>query len=162
MVELARSRREREVGARDALNPKAGYALGRLYLRNMISEEQHEAGIQWAQIVARYCAVSGIKPPMPATGGFEMVARGLPCGDPPSDEAIHRAISAYQDAFVALKESDWSGGQAKVCRDICILDYHEGNLDAESLGTLRCGLNALARFLGLTRGNKPCTRRYLD
>jgi hypothetical protein len=156
VIELAVSRRAREVGEQDAKDPMAGYALGRLCLAGKrkdphgISVAQHDAGLHWARVVSRYASVKGIALPLTRSGGFEMVARGMSCGEQPSAEQITVALRAYNDAYAELRFLDpLNGAPIKVCRDVCIQDRHEHTLSPDDLGNLRCGLNVLAKLYGM-------------
>src|SRR5690349_23602138 len=48
-----------------AMDPRRGYVLGLLFLDGTITEAQHEAGIRYAEDMARYYGLTGVPFPSP-------------------------------------------------------------------------------------------------
>lgn len=128
----------------DRLSEKAESPLGRLNLRDVITDEQYEAGLRYALIVGQYQAIIGV--PRSTSGA----GRGFPC----TGEATCGAVAGipclcrerrvrYDAAFEALMGAGQRAAKA-VAR---VAVWREEAADVEHL---RTGLINLARHFGLT------------
>ena len=98
------------------VNPMAETELGRMQLKGKISKGQHDAGIKFASVVARYRAIiSGPRAILRGGRGFECL--GLQ--DCPDCECTRRKL-AYDDAYTALIQAGQQA--AKAVRIVAIQD----------------------------------------
>jgi hypothetical protein len=145
-------------GQSDPASHLHGYALGRLYKRGLISEEQFGAGEKWAAVVSQYRRQLLSAPPVSTRSGemaervssgfapLELVAEDV---DPEQAERDRQNLKKrYDDCFETLMELGrvLNRGRAiiNVLRKICIEDR---DITENEVGDLRLGLNSLARKL---------------
>lgn len=147
----------------DRFSEKAESPLGRLNLRGLISDAQHDAAVLYAGVVGRYRAV--IEAPR-ATGGS---GRGLDCAAASADPVEKRvriggAIVAYRvwpcgsngnACACAARKADYDGAFAAVMAAgqraaKAVARALHGEAATQELVYLDAGLAALAAHFGLT------------
>lgn len=134
-------RRRAGVAEKDLRRSEAGYELGRLYLRGVISARHHEAGKQYACLVADYQRQVGFPAPYPSAMDFNAV-RGLALAEEPEAARVRRTANQYMRSQTALSDAGKAGFQAVT--EVCIYDR-----DTAHIESLRLGLAALAQFFGI-------------
>lgn len=149
--------RKRTPGLKEAdiRDQRAGYALGRLALMGVegggISKLQHDAGIRYGELVARFSRVMGLPRHTPRSSGVIHSAGGISCAPELDEKAIMAVRRDYADAFGELRDLEIKLGMRDVCftvAEVCVRDREipRGN---EPIGALRSGLNVLARMWGM-------------
>lgn len=130
---------------------KSGYSLGVLNLWGQVSDEQHDAGIKYANMVYRYCALRGLPLTTPKSPALMLVSAGQACRDEPDDNQVLRVRRQHSDARAALLMAGMAIGQGSrvngVTFAVCIEDIPAESLNEVDIGNLRVGLNALGRVL---------------
>lgn len=93
-----------------AMDPMAGYALGRLRMAREISHGQHEAGMRWGEICWRYHRLTGIPWPAPKAISYGAVGGGYD-GDESEElsRAARRAMDIYMAALGVIQQADRAG-----------------------------------------------------
>lgn len=136
---------------------RAASALGRLMLRDVIDNDQYDAGERYAFVVGEFRAT--INAPRATAGsgrGFECLARVIKdlasCGDADNCACLRRR-RRYEDAFEALHDA---GRAALMAVNRVAVQGTEPT--PEELVYLVVGLRALARHFGLTTA--PRRRDY--
>jgi len=131
----------------NSLRPEAGYALGQLMLRGVITTRQHDAGKAFRAAWMRWASLAGVAP-------HEVTQRSRVKPRPDVDpEEWRRASEAYNracDAVKACKPSRlvWSTVEAVV------MDGWPGNIEQmtmllgrrDAVAALCAGLSALANY----------------
>lgn len=138
---------------KQALDPMNGYVLGRLRMDGKLTERQHEAGIRYANDMARYYGLTGVQFPSARAQNLFAV-RGSDGDD--SDNRKEAALRA-RDRKIDLVKTLESCGDINTARKVqytvnavCVesLD-HMRNLNPLMQEWLRKGLNKLADFYGV-------------
>lgn len=150
VVSPATIRRLREDAISNANDPRRGYELGRLALREAvevgsgITSMQESAGLRYAKLRERWRAVTGIRSPNGNAQDYRRVV-GFPAES--SDEVAEAVEAAMRSADDALDHAN--GGARKAVEMVCdrdtIIVGHQMLLD------LRRGLDALAVEFGMVR-----------
>ena len=139
----------------DAKDQLAGFTLGRLLLRGRygtpkdpgsISQEQYQAGIQWANIVRKHASIMGYKLDI-HTPSFIMVGGGIDGRPEPEQRVILDIRRQWSDCYHSLLETAKVHGKRvmDVTYGVCVDNWPCGSLSTEDYGLLRCGLNTLAK-----------------
>lgn len=126
-----------------------GYALGRLYYTEQITEAQHDAGRYFIGVYLANARIRGWPSPNIRSPGAEMVAKGMSCHAEDTDEWVFEMRRKFQDitrAIYDMRQEDVFEGLKRAL----IEDLDPINPDA--LGALKAGLNEIARIRGLDRG----------
>lgn len=144
-----------ETAEKQAEDPRHGYLLGRMLLDKSITEAQHEAGLKYAEDVARYYGLTGVQFPsaraqnlfaVRSTGGEDSEAKG---------EAARKArdkAKALQALLLGTGDIDTGRRVEHTVKAVCIEDIdHLRTLNPAMKAWLVRGLNKLADFYGLTR-----------
>ena len=164
-IETAVARRVRHLGIVDtkdengrlvvavdnARDPRWGYLLGRLYLDKAIEESQHDAGLKYANDMARYYGLTGV--PFPSARAQDLFAIRSD-GDEPQGKG--RAAQSARKRMVELRDVLLATGDIATGRRVlAIVDlvcvHNPENLrtlDQANGLWLRQGLNRLAKFYG--------------
>ena len=146
-------RRHLGVTAKQARDEKLGTALGRLAFRELISEEQYQAGLAFGQLYHRHHAALGLPMPNPRSVAGLLINEGIFGGSAgePDQEVIEKLRRRFGDATNALDQCDrdhrFSGGGRPallVYRVVCT-DEEALNWKVDDIGNLRVALNALVR-----------------
>src|SRR5437764_10130381 len=95
-----------------ALDPLAGFTLGRLLLRNRadpgdpgsVNEQQYNAGQEWAKLVRRHAVLMGYALGTPKSPSFVVVGAGLSCAGEPDKAEIMAVRRQWTDCYRALME----------------------------------------------------------
>jgi hypothetical protein len=145
---------------RDALDPLAGFTLGRLLLRHRasphdpgsIDEQQYEAGQQWAALVYRHAAIMGYSIASPQSPPLLLLPRGTSCRPDPSARTVKRVRRLWSNCHRALTEVCEIHGDAvrDIIYAVCIENRGIERLKPADYGNLRVGLNALAKVFRIT------------
>lgn len=149
-LRTARQPHRRVLPAADRLSERAESPLGRLNLREIISDEQYEAGARYAAVVGAYRAT--IEAPR-VTGGS---GRGVECTTAwtgsaawcrayPGECRCTLRKARYDDAYDAV----FSAGQ-RAAKAVARVAVHREAIADSDIGYLVAGLSALARHFGLT------------
>lgn len=149
-VAVAKAQRVK-IGIPDAsaMDPKSGYELGRLRLMHFITERQHEAGLRYADDMARYYRLKGV--PFPSARAQDLATNRGSSGDDSDSraEAARKAGERMAALRALLLETDDIATGRNVLRivnDVVGLDHA---CMAHHAHWLRRGLNRLAAFYGL-------------
>lgn len=134
--------RTRAVGAEHAKDSRAGYELGRMAIRGTITARQHSAGVEYAKLVRSYQFAIDAPSPFPASMDLGAV-NGISLSEEIDPERRKRVVNWYMKAITALSDAGKRGEIA--VRETCVFDY-----EAKDVDNLKNGLNALAKFFGLT------------
>ena len=134
----------------NVLDPRLGYALGRLRLLGIISETQFEAGARYAQDIVRDLKLSGLSLASPraqnifAVHGREALEEGQDRAEQ-AKQARHKR-NTLRDLLLATGDINTGRRVLSVVYGVCVLDEdcraHDGLLLAR-------GLNRLARHYGV-------------
>ena len=156
VVAVAMCYRTREVGPKDALDPLAGFTLGKLLLRGRvdpsdpgsISQDQYEAGEAWAKLCRLHSQIHGysLGPKSPST---DMIGQGLSCIKEPDKETIIQIRRKWEDCYNSLMEACRSHGLKvrNITFSVCVENIEIGALGTSDFGLLRIGLNAVGKSL---------------
>jgi hypothetical protein len=133
-----------------ATDPRRGYTLGLMWLDGTIREDQHEAGIRYAQDIVRYLALKGL--PFPSARAQNLFAVRGHDGEE-SESRVEAAMKA-QERFKALQRTLQEVGDIDTGRkverkvaEVCVQDIIEARKWPEpTLMLLRKGLNALSWY----------------
>ncbi len=136
------------------LDQRADTAIGGLALIGAITDDQCLAGEEYAKAVGRYRSV--IAPPAGLRcGGRAYDCEPTWCTAYPDDHCeCQSRTSKYNDLFEALTRAGRKALVAVNCVAVHGLRIRRGELR-----TLRSGLDALVKHLGLTSGRKSLTQR---
>jgi hypothetical protein len=128
---------------------RSGYSLGILRLWDQISEDQFAAGEWYAGVVHRYCALHGLRLPVPKSPALILVGAGRTCAAEPKKEDMDNAALKHRGARTALLVAGTQIGVGSrvnaITYAVCVEDRAPESLNEADLGNLRVGLNALAR-----------------
>lgn len=132
-------------------DPRWGYLLGRMFMDGNVTESQHEAGVRYAQDMARYYGLTGV--PFPSARAQDLFAIKS-AGDEP--EGKGKAALAARNRMVELRNLLLSSGDINTGRRVlhtvnvvCVEDIDElRTLNEAMKAWLKRGLNALAKFYG--------------
>lgn len=138
-------------------NQDAGHILGRLRMLGAkdpggISENQFNAGWEYAQVVMRYRTMIGLPSESPKAMDLSGNA-GRTLASDPDEKIISQARRKYNLCFEVLNmaghETHQGNRVTKITNDVCMdrIGYQVLKQDLAALGNLRAGLNALARVL---------------
>jgi hypothetical protein len=135
-----------------ALDPRRGYVLGLLLLDGKISKVQHDAGVRYAQDLARYHGLTGVPFPSPRAQNLFAV-RGE---DGESEARISAATTAratfrrLQSLLMACGDIDTGRRVEHTVKSVCFLDIPESRGWPEHMASwLVRGLNSLVKHYQL-------------
>lgn len=145
------------VTAKQARDERLGTSLGRLAFKRVISDNQYQAGIKFAELHHRFATMFGLPQPNPQSVANLLINEGV-FGSSPSEatiDAIERVRKRYDAVRATLDECDREqryavGRQPSrliyqvICLDLDVDEQREGDI-----GSLRIALNALARVFKL-------------
>lgn len=146
----------------DPASERAAFPLGRLRLNGLLTEPQFRAGCEYASVVAAYGRAMGLRTGNLKSGSMaEYIARGpyeweTDFVEPDPEEANKRLLrvrakydKCHEDLFDLGRLHNRGRNILFVMREICIQEAEEKYLwhDAQKLGDLRLGLNAVHRIL---------------
>lgn len=144
------------INTEEALNPLAGFTLGKLLLRHRadesdpgaISREQYEAGEEWCRIVHRHAAIMGYRLNI-HTPSFVMVGGMSVGGAEPDEEQVIAVRRRWSDCYSALMDVCRVHGLRvrNVTYGVCVENWPIERLSEADYGALRVGLNALSTML---------------
>lgn len=126
-------------------DPRAECSLGRLCLSRKITDEQYEAGTQWARLVNRYRASIEAPRQGQSIAGV-MEPKG---GSPLSLQRAREIKDEYDAAFEKL--GDAGNLATRIVNRVAV---HGGEITKDQHSDLFRGLNALAGHFKLTKGRK--------
>lgn len=143
-IAIAQPHRQ-SVSQSQRFDQKAGTELGRLRLRQILTEEQYEAGRKYTALVARYRAsIEAPKEGQSIAGAMEPRGGGII-----TIEAARIIRQEYDDAFCAL--GDCGRPATKLVNHVAV---HDREINRHLHDTLICGLNGLSKHFGLTSDRK--------
>jgi len=130
----------------------AGYTLGRIFLDGKITEEQRQAGDEYAEVMARYHRLVGI--PFPSARAQSLFSVGGYDGDISADTATRarRASNKMMELQgVLLRCLD--GPQVKsTCHNVAVMDLdHMRGMPPQQMLWLKRGLTALKAHNSLAK-----------
>jgi hypothetical protein len=127
------------------VDPRAGYAHGRLRLGGSLTQRQYEAAEAFTRRAVSYMQiVTGSLPRFPSLSA-EMVSQGIACAPDITDERIASIRSDYAELQDALADGGLHHGGNQVLVRVCLMDRDPTT--EEELGDLRCALNLIAHRL---------------
>lgn len=135
----------------DALDPLAGYALGRLRKAREISHGQHEAGIRWGDVCWRYHKLTGIPWPSPKALDYSALGCGFE-GEESEDRnrATRRATDRYMTALGVIQQNDRAGRPCQtLLTRLVIQDEDASNWRPHMIEMVRKSLEALRDHFGI-------------
>ncbi|ARM11359.1 MULTISPECIES: hypothetical protein [Rhizobium] len=152
-VALAARRRihgfTRTVDDETVRSPYAGYTLGRMFLDGAITDEQRQAGDDYAQAMARYHKTTGIPAPSPrAQSLFAVKGHEGEVTESLAERA--RKASNRMMALQAILLACEDGPQVRsTVYNVAVMDYeHLRHMPPQQLLWLRRGLIALRKSKG--------------
>lgn len=136
-----------------AIDPRRGYVLGQMLLDGTIRDYQHEAGIRYAEDMARYLGLKGIPFPSPRAQNLFAV-RGHEGEESESRvEAARKAeqrMTKLRATLQGVGDIDTGRKVERKVAEVCVQDSAEARRWPEhTVSLLRRGLNALAWHYGL-------------
>lgn len=149
-----------ETAEKQAVDPRRGYVLGRIFLDGRVTATQHEAGVRYADDMARGLGLNGMKMPSPRAMNLFMVARGHN-GEDANPDAARAAQKRMTDLHGVLqsdpmesfhKSKTYRSIQTKravenVVFQVCVAEPEEvWNWPPHMYEFLRKGLDLLANF----------------
>ena len=151
--------RQRHYGvtARQARDERVGTAFGRLAFHGLISDQQYQAGLAFAEFYQRHHLAMGLPMPSPRSVAGILINEGIFGGSPsePERDVIERLRRRFDEATDALDQCDrdhrMSLGRRPallIYRVICV-DEDTTCWPEEDIGNLRVALNALVRTFRL-------------
>lgn len=136
-----------------ALDPRRGYVLGRLYIDGKITQAQHDAGIKYAADQSRFYGLTGVAFPSARAQNLFAVRGG---GGEDSEDRAQAARKARERAekldSILLAVGDINTGRRVIhtVKSIALLDIAEARGWPDHMhGYLRRGLNKLAEYYGI-------------
>lgn len=141
ILATVRAQRERLLPPSLAMQPEAGYELGRLYLRNVLTAQEHRAGFEFAKLVYDYQISQGYPSPFPASMDIG-ATHGLSLRGEPDPLRIRRTANEYMRMLTAI--SDAGRAATTDTREVCIFDKPVRNVE-----NLKAGLKSLAVFFNI-------------
>lgn len=147
IVEFRRKDGKIVTAEEQARDPRRGYVLGLLLIDGRITKPQHDAGLRYAEDLARYYGLTGIQFPSPRAQSLFSVP-----GDAGESEAKIKAAGIarskakrLRDVLLATGDIDTGRRVEHTVRMICLIDLPESRAWPEHMiGWLRRGLNRLA------------------
>lgn len=156
-VAIDARRRHFGVSAKQAKDERLSTALGRLALRELISESQYQAGVAFGPLYRDHHATVGLPSPSPRSVAGLLINEGF-FGASPSEpvleviEKLKRRFGAATNVLDACDlEHRMSAGRRPtllIYRVICS-DEDAMHWPEEDVGNLRVALNALVRLFRL-------------
>ncbi|MRX31903.1 hypothetical protein [Aminobacter sp. MDW-2] len=136
--------------AEQAADPRHGYLLGRMLMDGTINAGQHEAGMKYAEDMARYFGLTGVAfPSARAQDLFAVRSTGGEDSQSKADAARTARHKMVKLREVLLGTGDIDTGRRidHTVRMVCVEDIdHLRTLNAPMKAWLVRGLNALAKF----------------
>jgi hypothetical protein len=129
---------------------RLGYAFGKLWVFEQqmegegISERQHEAAERWGSLELRHAFHIRGTPPKPKSSSMILVARGLSCETPPTDEQIEELQRSYSRLRRALIDGN-VGHNGNFFRVLTATVIDDRLPSLKDLGLLRTALNCIAK-----------------
>lgn len=144
-----RDRSGRLVPANDAArDPRWGYALGVLLMGKDITARQHDAGVKYAEDMARYYRLTGV--PFPSARAQDMHRVAADTGEGADRAAAAKAargqMMALRAVLQAVGDIDTGRCVEGVVKSVALLDEPVSH---SRIGFLRRGLNALSALYKL-------------
>nr|WMC99326.1 hypothetical protein RAR13_11775 [Aminobacter aminovorans] len=139
-----------ETAEKQAEDPRHGYLLGRMFMDGTINAGQHEAGMKYAEDMARYFGLTGVAfPSARAQDLFAVRSTGGEDSQSKADAARTARDKMVKLRSVLLGTGDIDTGRRidHTVRMVCVEDIdHLRTLNAPMKAWLVRGLNALAKF----------------
>lgn len=138
-----------ETAERQAVDPRRGYVLGLLLLDRKITKPQHDAGVRYAEDMARYYGLSGV--PFPSVRAQNLFAVRGEAGESDARilaaQAARQTMKSLQKALLATGDIDTGRRVEHTVKSVCLLDLPESRGWPEHMASwLVRGLNSLAKF----------------
>lgn len=138
IMATAKAQRAREVGEDLCARKEAGYELGRLLLKGVITERQHRGGYDFAMLDDAYRRLVGLPPHSPSAMDIANTGGRSLKGEVPA-ATIRRVANQHQMVQTALADAGRIGAAA--VSEVCLHDRPTADTTA-----LKIGLSALADF----------------
>lgn len=136
-----------------AIDPRRGYLLGRIFLDGTISHRQHEAGLRYAEDMARYYGLTGTPFPSPraqdlfavrGSGGEDSASKGERARE------ARQKMNALRGALLACGDINTGRKVEHTVKLVCVEDIDERReLNPPMKAWLVRGLNSLAAVYGI-------------
>lgn len=133
---------------------RASTPLGGLCLLGVISEAQHQAGVNYARAVNRYRAVIIEDCPDP----FPPSIAGYNQPQGPSRIPDENVVAAIRDEYNGPVEALWRDAGQRACRAVARVAVYNEVCSSENVKHLKRGLEVLAAYYGLTGRRKYAFR----
>ncbi len=142
--------RHLSISGEDALDPRNGYVLGRLFKGGHISSGQHEIGLRYANDMAWYYQTTGVKPPVAKAQNF------MSSGPDDGEDSLTKAESAARarKRMIALQRGLLAVGDINTGRKVhnlmmsVIVEDRPMKINPPNLALLVRGLNAVGKIYG--------------
>lgn len=132
-----------------AMDPRRGYTLGLMFMDGTITEDQHEAGIRYAEDMARYYGLTGVPFPSPRAQNLFSV-RGEGAESESRSAQARKARDRMKELQAVLQRvGDINTGRrvSHSVHEVALLDnIHARRWPEHMLSFLRKGLNAVHSF----------------
>jgi hypothetical protein len=127
-------------------DPLLGCALGRVFYTKQISRDQHEAGAYFALVWTNWARVTGTPSPNLKAIDYSAVSGGLSTHPEESEGWRRDVLRRWQEVQSALFNANGDMGRTSgdiyaILKRTLLEDI--GPLNADELGNLRVGLNAI-------------------
>lgn len=136
-----------------AADPRHGYLLGRMFLDKNVNDVQHEAGIRYAEDMARYYGLTGV--PFPSARAQNLFAVRSTGGEDSQSRAdrareASKRMAKLRDILLGCGDINTGRRVEHTVKLVCVEDIDEcRDLPQHMVAWLRRGLNSLALFYGV-------------
>jgi len=137
---------------KDAHSHLWGFTLGILRCLSQITEDQYEAGYEYAEVVHRHNSLMGLSMPFPKSPSTIMVSGGNG-GErkEPDDNTVWDARRKFSQCRRVLLETGMALGAGsfvnRIAYEVCVENRGVDTLSPADHQNLRFGLNALGKAL---------------
>ena len=142
---VAIAQRTKIVGAAFAKNPKSGYALGRLSLANVVSDGEHDAGLEYLSVVTDFSRLHGLPSPNCSSQMRSVLGNNGGHVGNPSDAVARRITNRYLDAYASLSGETM---QLRAVNKLVIEDMDASLWTTKMVEDAKAGLLKLSAHFG--------------
>lgn len=141
-----------------AADPRRGYTLGLMLIDGSITKEQHDAGVRYAEDMARYHGLTGV--PFPSARAQNLFAVRGHDGEENQDKAdaasrARRRAHLLRDELLSVGNIDNGRKVEHAVKEVAFLDNeYARKWPAHMIDFARRGLNALTFHYGIVDAKK--------
>jgi hypothetical protein len=147
-LKAQRNEKSLEAARKRVRNPLLGYALGRFLYGQEIDQKQHDAGLYFAWLWRANAKVRGLPSPNAKALDYGAIQMGLSTHPEASDEYVSDIRRKWETTYRFIMEAQGDFGPVfEILKRTLVEDI--GPRNAEELGNLRIGLNAINNSRGL-------------